>query len=152
MRTPTDNTIAFIKRRARSLRNCGISCVVLDILFELGVPTGKEGFAYLKDAICLRYINPYWTLNGNIYAAISAKNGGLLTFDQIDNAICSVLTEAWEMADLEKWKLFFPTVLRCQNKKPTNKEFIYELAYIVEMWRGCGDSYEQQKEVNYVQL
>ena len=139
-----DDTIQFVKERAKNMRYCSTSCVVLEILLELGVPTNMEGFAYLKDAIRLRYINPYWTVTNHIYPAISRKDGGLLSNDQIDTAIRGAINCAWEDADLVLWKLFFPTILKRRIKKPTNKEFIYELAYIVEMWRDCAEAYERQ--------
>lgn len=144
MRTAMDETIEFVKERAKSMRHCNTACVILEILFELGVPTSMEGFAYLKEAVRLRYINPYWTVTNNIYPAISAQDGGVLTNDQIDTAIRGAIGEAWKNADPVVWKLFFPTILKRKAKKPTNKEVIYELAYIVEMWRGCAEAYERQ--------
>jgi len=144
MKTEMDNTIEFVKKRAKSMRYCNTACVVLEILFELGVPTSLEGFAYVKEAVYLRYINPYWTVTNNIYPAISSQQGGTLSNDQIDTAIRGAISEAWENADITVWKLFFPTILKKKMKKPTNKEFIYELAYIVEMWRGCAEAYERQ--------
>lgn len=151
-KTAMDNTIDFVKRRAKSMRFCNTSCVVLEILLELGMPTNFEGFEYLKAAVLLRYINPYWTVTNNIYPAISKQNGSVLTNEQIDTAIRSAISVAWKDADIAIWKLFFPTILKRRNKKPTNTEFIYELAHIVELWRGCAEAYERQysgEEVGY---
>ena len=102
MRTPIDDTIQFVKERAKNMRYCSTSCVVLEILLELGVPTNMEGFAYLKDAIRLRYINPYWTVTNHIYPAISQKDGGLLSNDQIDTAIRSAI-KVQRSADGTTW-------------------------------------------------
>ena len=144
MRTAMDDTIEFVKSRAKSMRYCSVPCIILEILMEMAIPTSFDGFEFLKMAIYLRYLNPFWTVTNNIYPAISAQYGGTLTNDQIDKAIWGAINEAWKNVDIAVWRLFLPTILKNKNKKPSNTEFIYELARIAELWSGCAEAYERQ--------
>ena len=45
----TENTLKHVLFLARHLNNCDLSCVVLAMLLELGIPTKRDGFDYVKN-------------------------------------------------------------------------------------------------------
>lgn len=153
MKCAVDETIAYVKHLAQQLMDCNASGVVLVILMRLRIPTNYDGFEYLKTAILLRYENPMRTMVNDIYPELRKRYGKHITNEQLETAIRSAIIIGWKRAGSSIWKVFFPTILaEEERRRPSNTEFIYELARIVELWCDCAEAYARQRtreEVGY---
>ena len=56
---------------------------------------------------------------------------------QVDQAIRNAIEAAWEDRNRSKWDYFFPESELGEDTKPTNKDFIAEIACVMELWRKC---------------
>lgn len=145
MRSAIDDTIEYVKHLAQQLDCCDPPFVVLVVLMKLRIPTNYDGFEYLKVAILLRYENPMRTMVNDIYPELRAMYGKHISNDQIEAAMRGAISIGWMRADIHIWKLLFPTILDTRKKKPSNTEFIDELARIVELLCDCAEAYARQR-------
>ena len=145
MRSAVDDTIEYIDHLAQQLECYDPSFLILLVLMKLAIPTNYDGFEYLRVAILFRYENPMSTMVNDIYPEIRAMYGRHITNEQIDTAIRGAIQAAWRRTDIHIWKLFFPTILSARIKRPTNTEFIDELARIVELLCNCTEAYARQR-------
>lgn len=141
------NTIGGTLRHAhflaRHLNKCELQYAVVAVLLELGIPTKRIGFDYLKNAIMLLFEDPAKMMTKGIYPAVSDLYDPEIGEFQIEQAIRSAITEAWKDRDEDVWSYYFPLDKNGNVKKPTNSEFISRIARFMELWQGCC------KEVNY---
>lgn len=122
---------------ARHLHNCDLQYAAIAVLLELGIPTKRIGFAYLKNAIVLFVTEPAQMVTKGIYPAIGKMYESRPGQLQIEQAIRSAIHEAWIDRDERLWRLYFPADQNGYVKKPSNAEFISGIAYFLELWRGC---------------
>ena len=129
-------TLVHILFLAQHLNNCDPMCVIIAALLELGIPTKRSGFDLLKRAILVSYKRPDLTIH-EIFCEIGENYESEPSFEQIDQAIRAAITDAWRYRDENVWKCYFPQVMAQGIKKPSNAEFITQLARLVELWAGC---------------
>ena len=145
MQCAIDDTIEYVKHLARQMVGCSPDCVILVVLMKLGIPTTHMGFEFLKTAVFLRYEDPLRTLTNDIYPALRKRYGLYITDEQFESAIRTAIQQGWKRIGLPTWRTCFPTILYENRKgKPSNAEFIDELARIVELWCGCAEAYARQ--------
>jgi len=137
MSIAAEGTLQHALMLAQLLQYCDYSCVILLVLYELGVQPKNDGFVFLKYAIAMHFENPMQTLQNDIYPAVGNIHGGRMDGGQVEQAIRRTIRDAWKNRDDTQWCLYFPTEKNGTIKKPSNAEFIARIAWFVELWQGC---------------
>lgn len=122
---------------ARHLSNCNAKSVTVAVLLDMGVPAKRIGFEYLIHAILRFYEDPAQALTKELYPDIARLYGPGADERQVEAAIRAVITEAWNNRNPKVWVCYYPHQAGRKMKKPTNMEFISEIARFLELWRGC---------------
>ena len=124
---------------------CGgdVWAAILAVLFELGFRPSMDGFLYLRRAIMLRYQNSDARIS-EIYQIIAQEYDSATSSAQVEQAIYSIITAAWQNRDAAQWDYFFSEKIMGRHSRPTNKEFISHMACFMELW--C--SYCRKEEVH----
>lgn len=128
---------------ARHLHRCGLQYAAIAILLELGIPTHRDGFDYLKNSIVLFCADPTQVLSKGIYLEIGQMYSTNPDHQQIENAIRSAIDAAWRNRNEKVWRIYFLPGPDGKLRKPTALEFISRIGYFLELWEGCC------KEVSY---
>lgn len=147
-----DGTIEYIDHLAQRLEHYDPSSVAMLVLIQLRIPTQLHGFTYLQMAIVQRYICPVCSMSGDIYPAIRARFGDHLSNEVIEAAMRGAIQAGYKRGNLQLWKLLLPTVMADGLKRPSNTEFVDELARIVELLCSCARSYalrRKEEEAGY---
>lgn len=55
-----------------------------------------------------------------------------------------MIGEAWQNRNTKVWGYYFPQYSGKKMSKPTNMEFISEIARFLELWRGCCEEVEYE--------
>ena len=137
-----DHALCFAQR----LNNCDLSCAVVAALIDLGVATHRIGFEYLKHAILMYCDEPSQMITKTIYPAVGRRYEPRAGKFQVEQAIRSVIHDAWENRDEAVWRCYFPSNREGFVEKPSNGEFISRVARFLELWQGCckGVNYESE--------
>lgn len=136
MRSTIAKTLEHVVLLAQHLDLCDLRGAIIAILMELRVPTKSVGFECLKQAIQLQFQDPTRALYGDIYSQI-AQRFHQSSEKQVDQAIREVLDVAWQQGSREAWEWYFSYEGNLTVKRPTNSEFISQVAYIIEFWQSC---------------
>lgn len=129
-------TLVHVLFLAQHLNNCDPLCVVIAVLLELGIPTKRSGFDLLKRSILISYRRPGLTVH-EIFYEVGHSYEADLSFEQVDQAIRAAISDAWRCRDDTVWLCYFPQVMAQGIRKPSNAEFITQLARLLELWAGC---------------
>lgn len=130
-------TLRHVLFLAKHLNNCSPRCVAVAALLELGIPTKLIGFELLKNAITASFEQPELMTTKEVFLEVGQQYTPELAFEQIDQAVRTAIGEAWKCRDDEVWKCYFPQVMAKGMRKPTNAEFVTQLARFIELWAGC---------------
>lgn len=103
----------------------------LDILRQLRIPGGRQGFQHLLTALSMLSRQRDQRMGKELYARI-AQQAGTSVF-AVEKGIRDVLQAGWERGNRELWQQFFPGCTKC----PTNKEFLFRMADLLRSWRKC---------------
>ena len=112
------------------------------ILYELDVPSHQIGYHYVKTAILLFYSDPIRMFLKGIYQAVIEKVNPTATYEQLEQAMRSVIGQAYKQRDPQIWRYYFQPKNN-RDKRPTNQEFISRIVNFMELWQACC------KEVSY---
>ena len=136
MESAIGDTLKHALFLARHLNTCDIQCVTVAMLLDLGIPTKRIGFDYLINAILLFCDDPAQMLTKEIYPAVGRLYDTGVGAWQIERAIRTAITEAWDSRNPRVWHYYFP---QCEDgaEKPTNAEFISGVGRFLELWKGC---------------
>lgn len=137
MASPIEATLRHVRFLAYQLHNCDYRCVVITALLELGIPTKLAGFNLLQYAIVICFNHPELITVKEVFQEVKQQYAPGISIEQIDQAIRTAITEAWGFRDDTVWQCYFPQVMSHGMKKPTNAEFITQLAKLLELWDGC---------------
>ena len=133
MEPAVNETLVYVISLARDLRNGDVPAAVLALLIELGLQSSSDGFTYLRQAICIRWENPNMKLP-DIYERIVSSADPGTTVRQVEQAMLSAIGHAWKHRNVAKWDYFFREEGTGKRKKPGNKDFIFHLACVMELW------------------
>lgn len=112
----------------RGIPNAGNA---LEILRQLRIPGGRQGFQHLLTALPRLSHQRDQRLGKELYSDISRCSGS--TISAVEKSIRDVLHVGWEQGDRELWQQYFPGCTKC----PTNKEFLFRMADLLTCWRRC---------------
>ena len=117
---------------ARHVGKHDLLSAVNAILMELRIPTQYIGYYYLRDAIILSYTRPAWAVTVGLYSEIARLHGPEINSRQVEQAIRSVIEDAWEMRDKQIWCCYFGA----DRGRPSNMVFITRIGRFLELWQG----------------
>lgn len=131
-----ERTLGHIQLLARHLDPYNINGGIVVILMELGIPTKRAGFEFLKKAIELQYEDPTRALSKDMYLEVCSCYNQYSEW-AIEVAIRKVIKTAWTNGSQQAWDWYFSYDGQPITNKPTNSEFISRIAYILEIWQEC---------------
>ena len=88
-------------------------------------------------AVLRFYDDPAQAITKELYPGIADAYGSGIDPRQIESAIRAVIAEAWDNRNPKVWGYYFPHYAGKKMKRPSNMEFISEIARFLELWRGC---------------
>jgi len=131
-----DKTLAHVLLLARHMNGIDIPEKVNVVLMELNAPRNRIGFELLKRAVVLKNEDPTRALSGDIYPELVLRYKQI-SEDQVAQAIREVIKSAWKNGSDEAWAWYFAYGGNLRRRRPSNSEFISEIAYIIDLWQGC---------------
>ena len=137
MASAIGGTLKHVLFLSRHFRSNDLRCRAIVVLLDLGLATTMDGFDYLKNAIVLRYEGPARMLSKEIYPKVGSQYFPEVNDDQVEQAIRSVIKEAWRNRDEKVWGYYFSKDQNGKIKCPTNAEFITRIVYFLVLWQGC---------------
>lgn len=104
----------------------------LDVLRQLRIPGGRQGFQHLLAALSVLSRQRDQRMSKELYAGIAQRAG--TSVSAVEKGIRDVLRVGWDRGNRELWQKYFPGCAQC----PTNKEFLFRMADLLNSWRRCG--------------
>ena len=136
MEGAVNDAIRYVLNSMRHIRKGDISSAILIILIELGFSPQSDGFGHLRKAIYQKCMDPDQRF-AELYSSIGKMYTPQVGSLQVEQAIRSAISAAWESGSRENWAFFFPKDRDGNWKKPSNGEFISRLACMLELWSSC---------------
>ena len=106
---------------------------VLSALFELGLSPKLKGFGYTLEAILVYRQDPRQSIMKDIYPAVARLQSPGVSPVQVERNIRRAIGLAWQSRDEAVWARFFPNSKHVNARKPTNYEFISQVAWHIEL-------------------
>ena len=128
---------------AQHLSKADVKDGLVYILYELEMPSHKLGYHYVKNAILMFYHDPVHTLLQGIYQAVIEKVNPGASYDQLEQNMRSVIDHSYQNCEPQVWNIYFAPKRNQKLRRPSNQEFISEIANFMELWQACC------KEVSY---
>ena len=134
MQSTISKTLDHVLFLAQHLRNLPLHGALIAMLMELRVPLKCSGFEFLRYAVLLQHENPTRGLANDIYLEVSLhyeQNSE----HQVEQAIRDAIRSAWRRGSKRAWEWYFSYDGKPVLDKPSNGEFISQMAYILELWQ-----------------
>jgi len=128
-----NETLRYVISLSLDIRRGDVPAAILAVLIELGFHTHMDGFVYLRSAILIKYRNPGLRLT-SVYQEILEINEESASEGLIEQAILTAISSAWNERNAEVWEYFFSEHRMGKRGKPSNKEFISQIACFMELW------------------
>ena len=122
---------------AQHLRRGDLKDVLVYILSELRLPNHLIGYYYVHSGILIFCKDPVRTLLAGIYQAINESIDPAVSYHQMESAMRNVIDKAYDNCDPQVWNFYFLPKKNRRAKRPSNLEFITEIARFMELWQGC---------------
>lgn len=137
MERKINDTMMLVHFYSRHTKMFDPYCAAQMVLMELCVPPNCEGHDYLLHAIVERYHNSARTFHEGIYSIVGNYYATGLSVGQMETAMRYVINKAWNQREEDIWACFFPCCNGGRVKKPSNTEFISEIARFLWLWERC---------------
>ena len=137
MSNKTEETLYHAIFLARHLSKGDLQDGLVYILLDLQMPSHIIGYHYIKNAILLFYSNPVHMLLNGIYQVIIDKVNPSANYEQIEQAMRSVIGQSYKNCDPKIWKIYLQQNGKRKPKRPSNYEFISQIANFMELWQAC---------------
>lgn len=105
-----------------------IGIKVTTAIHQMRIPAHIKGFRYLRDAVIMavKEINLVDSVTKEIYATLAERY--ITTPTSVERAMRHAISIAWEKGNLETMSYFFGAHAHLERDKPTNSEFIAQVA------------------------
>ena len=137
MQEPMEATIRHAKFLAKYLNKCGYQYIIRIILKEMGIPSGQDGFHYIKSAVVMLVENPYQTLKNGIYLAVGLLRKPPAGQEQVEQSVRFGIRTAWRNRNKQLWTYYFPEGCPGNQTCPSNRDFLMSIVDFVELWKAC---------------
>ena len=128
---------------ARHLSRGDLKDGLVYILYELEMPSHILGYHYVKNAILMFYRNPVGMLLQGIYEAVIETVNPSASYKQLEQDMRSAIGQAYRKCAPHVWRIYIRPGEGQKPRRPSNQEFISEIASFMELWQACC------KEVSY---
>ena len=128
-----NETLRYVISLAEDVSKGDVPAAILTVLIELGFHSHTDGFTYLRSAILIKAQNPGLRLTA-VYQEILEISGDASSYGVVEQAILTAITSAWNERNAEVWEYFFSERRMGKRRKPSNKEFISQIACFMELW------------------
>ena len=110
-----------------------IERVVENMLTEIGIPCSLSGYEYLVSAICMMADKPdlRYGITSRLYPEVAKKASAKTTGYRVERAMRHAIEVAWSRGDCDVLDKYFGNTICPIKGKPTNSEFICQLAKIL---------------------
>lgn len=135
MKSTMIDALTHAQTRAQFLNKCDCTYIIQISAKELGIPSGRDGCYYVRNAARMLMENPTLKLTNGVYIAVGLLREPSAGEDQVEQAIRTVIQEAWEHRDEKIWKCYFPVGEEWKTKCPSNRDFLMALVDFVDMWK-----------------
>lgn len=122
---------------SRHLLYCDPELVLLAVFMDMGCTSGRVGMDPLINAVVMRHNHPALMLTKEIYPEVGRMIGPGVNRRAVESAITHLLDSAWENRDETIWRYYFPLHMDGAVKRPTNGEFISQMANFLSLWESC---------------
>lgn len=143
MERKMDQTMRQVQFYRRHLEVFDPYCAAQMVLMDLCIPANCEGHDYLLNAIVERYKHPEAGFEQGIYSVVAERYPVEVSTRQMETAIRYVIKKAWKDRKESVWVCFFPSDNWGNLKKPSNTDFISEIARFMRLWERCDKGGEQ---------
>ena len=137
MYEPMEAAIRHARFYAKYLNKCSSQYVIRLMLKEIGIPTGKDGFEYAKNAVIMLRENPYDTLKNGVYQAVGLLRKPPAGQEQVEQSLRFGIRFAWKNRILAIWECYFPEGCPGNRSCPSNRDFLMAIVDFVELWEAC---------------
>lgn len=137
MPTARKDTLYHALFLAQHLSRCNLQDGLVYILLELQMPSHNIGYHYVKAAILLFYKDPVHMLMTGIYQTVGQKLDPSASCQQMEQAMRFVIKQAYQNCDPQVWGYYFPSRGTGKSKRPSNYEFVSQIANFMELWQAC---------------
>ena len=136
-----NRTLQYVQFLGRRFGKDDIKSVILLILIDLRIPSGRDGSYYLRRLIERNCLDPSMNCMKDLYQAVAPG----VSYSSMEQLLRGVISSGWNNGSAEKWNLYFPADENGKRRKPSNAQFVTEIARIVELWQGASEevSYEE---------
>jgi len=107
------------------------------ILYELEMPSHNIGYHYVRNAILLFYHDPIHTLLQGIYQTVIDKVNPTASYEQLEQSMRSAIGQSYKNCDPQVWKIYFHPKRSRKARRPSNYEFVSQIANFMELWQAC---------------
>lgn len=135
MESTMNDALTHAKTLAQFLSKCDSTYIVQICVKELGIPSGRDGCYYIKNATRMLMENPTLKLTNGVYIAVGLLRQPSAGEDQVEQAIRTAIQEAWENRSEKLWNCYFPVGEAGKTRCPSNREFLMALVDFVELWK-----------------
>ena len=127
-----DDRLEYVLHITRRIPVEDLSAAVLAVLMSLNFKCDLDSFDTLRKAIVIKTQNPGMQMS-DVYEALREICMSVPEAKTSEQAVRSCISSAWKRKRECSWYYFFPEHL-ATGKCPSNKEFVAELAYTMELW------------------
>lgn len=128
-----NETLRYVISLAEDVSKGDVPAAILTVLIEMGFHSHTDGFVYLRSAILIKSKNPGLRI-ASVYREILEINEDASSSGVVEQAILTSINSAWNERNTEVWEYFFSEHRTGKRGKPTNKEFISQIACFMELW------------------
>lgn len=137
MDEPMEAAIRHAKFLSKYLRKCDCEYIIRIALKELGVPSGQDGFQYMKNSVLMLLENPFQTLKNGIYLAVGLMRKPPAGQNQVESAVRFGIHTAWGRRNPQLWVYYFPEEDQESMERPSSRDFMMAIVDFVELWKAC---------------
>lgn len=106
---------------------------VASLLYLLGIPSGYDGHAYLREAIPLIMERPTMAMTKELYPTVGKLVGTTTCGGNVERSIRNAIDKGWKNRDDQIWQMYFPKNRDGIIRRPPNGTFIHTLANSLRM-------------------
>jgi two-component system response regulator (stage 0 sporulation protein A) len=106
---------------------------IMNIFARLGISTVAGGYRFLKEAVLMAVEDPgvMNRVTRDLYPIIAERHGA--TRENVERQMRRAIEVGWNRADLEAIDEYFGFTVNLQRGKPTNSEFIAQIADYIRL-------------------
>ena len=131
------DTLRHARFMAQRLKIFNPETAVILILIELGIPSNRDGYDYLRRCILYKYQQPAQFYITEMYNEIGNNHHTKISISSMERSIRILIKNIWMQRDNELWSYYFPVDDYGYVKRPSNTVFVSEIARFMTLVEQC---------------